>query len=231
MSEEYPVLDDASMKALVDDFERKENLSPLEDPPLPPEAEHDLESPVIDETPPFIDGVLQEDPRTVGFSAPIEDSFIEVAKEDAPSVNKVSSPVVVPVDKDKEDLIPVPVDTRDVQDLALLENVFDKRITDDDVQREMAVETRNDSGRLLDKEDVEVKTELNDAEILTMSKLLLISDRYSVPVLREFTDNLMTLKISRNRKGRTEFIQGLHADERREQPSEGFFSKIFGGKN
>ena len=74
----------------------------------------------------------------------------------------------------------------------------------------------------------EVKTELNDAEILTISKLRFMSERYNLPVLNDFTNNLMTLKISRHRKGRGEFIQGLHADERRDTGvNEGFFSKLF----
>jgi len=225
MPDDYPVLDDASMRALVDDYEAQEKLPSLDDDkdlppvPLPPEANHSMELPIIDETPPFEDGFLQQTPRTVGFSAPKEELQEKKIVEPSFPVETVEEPKTVPINKG------------DVQELALLENVFDKRITDRDVEREMAVETRNDSGRLLDKEDVEVKTELNDQEILTISKLRFVADRYEIPVLRDFTDNLMTLKISRHRKGRTEFIQGLHADERRETPNEGFFSKIFGGRN
>lgn len=219
MAEDYPQLDNAMMSAMVDDYETKENKPSIENDgdlppvPLPPEAVHDTPLPSFDA------------PVQLPFSAPIEDSFVSGK---APHKKKTIEPLLpVEVQQPKQELN---VETSDVQELALLENVFDKRITEQDVQREMAVETRNDSGRLLDKEDIEVKTELNDKEILTMSKLLLISDRYDVPVLRDFTDNLMLLKISRGRKGRTEFIQGLHADERREQPPEGFFSKIFGGQ-
>jgi len=222
MVEDYPQLDNAMMSALVDDYETKQDLPSIDkDPdlppvPLPPEKEAEFVLPDF------------ETSSTIPFSAPLEDGFIQVSPPvvEAKKLSDLPLPVEVLQAKGK---VPV-IDKQDVQDLALLENVFDKRITDRDVEREMAVETRNDSGRLLDKEDVEVKTELNDAEILTMSKLLLISDRYDVPVLREFTYNLMTLKISRNRKGRTEFIQGLHADERRDTPNEGFFSKIFGGR-
>lgn len=227
MPDDYPVLDDASMRALVDEYEAKEQLPSLDDDkdlppvPLPPEANHSMELPILDETPPFEDGFLQQTPRKMSYTVPKEPQ-----EKDLPEA-------IVPMEVQQANEEPkaVPINKGDVQELALLENVFDKRITDRDVEREMAVETRNDSGRLLDKEDVEVKTELNDQEILTISKLRFVAERYEVPVLRDFTDNLMTLKISRHRKGRTEFIQGLHADERRETPNEGFFSKIFGGRN
>lgn len=209
MEDDFPVLDNATMSAMVDEYEAKQDKVGIDEDadlppvPLPPEASHDV-------LPRF-----GEDPVVLPFSSPDEDVFV---------------PLEAPHKKKKVDApLPVEIEASDVDDLALLENVFDKRITDKDVQREMAVETRNDSGRLLEKDDVEMKTELNDKEILTISKLRFVSDRYEVPALRDFTDNLMILKVSRNRKGRTEFIQGLHADERREQPNEGFFSRIFGG--
>lgn len=158
--------------------------------------------------------------KEAGFELPAFDDEGSLLLEVPSQEKKITEPSL-PVE--------LPIEKGDVEDLALLENVFDKRITEEDMQREMAVETRNDSGRLLDKEDVEVKTELNDKEIVSISKLRFIAERYDVPVLNDFTDNLMTLKISRKRKGRTEFIQGLHADERREQPNESFFSRFFGG--
>lgn len=119
---------------------------------------------------------------------------------------------------------------KDVGGLDLIENVFDKRVTDADVQREVAEESNQSNSKLLlDKRDVEVKTELNDTEISNMSKLLLVAERYDVPVLHHFCHNMMTLKISRRRQGRREFIQGLHADEKREMPQQGMLSRLFGG--
>ena len=228
MSEEYPVLDNSTMSTLVEEFERQQALPSLEnDPslppiPLPPEALHEVPEFAIptEELPSFFEGDLplleQELVKETLHEKELPEHKVPVEVLQA---NKKANPMVEIVEKKD-----------DVEGLALIENVFDKRITDKDIQQEINKDTRNDSGRLLDKKDVEVKTELNDAEIVNISKLRFIADRYHVPVLKDFTDNLMTLKISRNRKGRTEFIQGLHADERREQPEQGFFSKIFGGK-
>ena len=118
----------------------------------------------------------------------------------------------------------------DVDDLNLLENVFDKRVTDADVQQEQAdMNSQASSKALIDKKDIEVKTELNSSEITAMSKLLLIAERHNAPIIGRYLENLMTLKISHKRQGRREFIQGLHADERREMPQQGFLSKLFGG--
>ena len=225
MEEDYPQLDDAMMLSLVTEYEENENRPSIDDNPnlppvpLPPKGSADVVLPEIEEL-----GALP-------FRAPLEDIPFPSEEPQEKPIEEPLVPMEVLQAKDEHEKIGVTdINKEDVNNLALLENIFDKRITDNDVDRQMAVETRNDSGRLLDKEDVEVKTELNDAEILTISKLRFVADRYGIPVLRDFTDNLMTLKISRNRKGRTEFIQGLHADERREQPNEGWFSKVFGGR-
>jgi hypothetical protein len=217
MSDDFPVLDDAMMGALVDDYEAKEQLPGLDnDPdlpsvPSPPQETYDL--------PGFDEGVMP-------MGVPLEDGFLQMDVPKETPLEVEEQPMGIQQANEEIEV----VQPSDVKDLAMLENVFDKRITERDVERELTAETRNDSGRLIDKEDVEVKTELNDQEILSISKLRFIAERYDVPVLNEFTDNLMTLKISRKRKGRQEFIQGLHADERREQPNEGFFSKLFGGR-
>jgi len=217
MSDEYPELDEALLNGMVEDFEAKKRL-PEPVVPLPPpemlQRKQSMEHSFPVELPPEI----QEPPMT----------------EIAP--NTLKQPKTPTIDELQQELSELEVEyvtkvNEDVDNLDLLENVFDKRITDEQVQAERKnEESRNDSGRLLDKKDVEVKTELNDAEIITITKLRFISERYGMPVLKEFTDNLMLLKISRNRKGRSEFIQGLHADERREQPSESMWSKIFGGR-
>ena len=118
----------------------------------------------------------------------------------------------------------------DVQDLNLVENVFDKRVTKEQIDQEVEMQNnQSNSSALIDKKDVEVKTELNNKEIFSSAKLLLISDRYQVPLLETYLKNVMTLKISKDRQGRKEFIQGLHADERREQPPQTMWQKIFGG--
>lgn len=217
MPDDYPQLDEALLNGMVEDFEKKESL-PTPVVPLPP--------------PEMLERKQQEQP-----SLPVEiPPELKELPTEAIAPNPVKQPETPPIDELEKELKEIEgeyekIVDKDVDNLDLLENVFDKRVTDEQVQEERnKEESRNDSGRLLDKKDVEVKTELNDEEILTISKLRFMSERYNIPVLNAFTNNLMMLKISRNRKGRSEFIQGLHADERREQPSESMWSKIFGGR-
>lgn len=120
---------------------------------------------------------------------------------------------------------------KDVENLNLLENVFDKRVTEQDIEKEKQdIENQASSKNLIDKKDIEVKTELNDQEIICMSKLMLVASRHNAPLLKDFLHNMMTLKVSRHRRGRREFIDGLHAEERRDgMPKQSFLSRIFGG--
>lgn len=118
--------------------------------------------------------------------------------------------------------------SKDVDNLELLENVFDKRITEKDVTKAQDEEdNKSDSSQLLKKNDIELKTELTDPEIVSIAKIRFMAEMYDIDILEQFTNNLMELKVSRFRRGRREFIQGLHADERREQPEGNILSRIF----
>lgn len=204
---DYPQLDEAMLNGMVEDFERNKDLEATV--PLPPKEMLETK---------------QKDEPSVPLELPPEFTTIEEKQEEtiAPKPIKQEKTLVEKPNNDVEI-------RKDVENLALMENVFDKRVTNEQVDAEIKKEqNKNDSGRLLDKKDVEVKTELNDVEIVTIAKLDFIAERYKIPALNEFTNKLMTLKISRNRKGRGEFIQGLHADERRDTGGEqGFFSKLF----
>ena len=53
--------------------------------------------------------------------------------------------------------------------------------------------------------NLELKTELNDAQIMAFSQARAFANKYKVPLLNEFVRNLSKYSISRNRKGRKEF--------------------------
>jgi len=117
----------------------------------------------------------------------------------------------------------------EVNNLELIENVFDKRINDQQIETHKLLEAnKNTSARLLDKKDIELKTDLNPLEITLIARARMVSFRYEVPLLYDFCDDLMILKVSRERRGRKEFIEGLHAEEKKDtQPS--FLQRMFGG--
>ena len=53
--------------------------------------------------------------------------------------------------------------------------------------------------------NLELKTELNDPQIMAFSQARAFSKKYKVPLLAEFVTNISKYSISRNRKGRKEF--------------------------
>ena len=74
------------------------------------------------------------------------------------------------------------------------------------------------------KRNIELKTELNDNQIMAFSMAKAFSKRYKVPLLKEFIVNLSEYSISKNRKGRNEFkeiakanLQMASAEERERQ--------------
>lgn len=73
--------------------------------------------------------------------------------------------------------------------------------------------------------NLELKTELNDNQIMAFSQARAFSKKYGVPLLAEFVKNISKYSISKGRKGRKEFesiskanLQMLSGDER-ENPS------------
>lgn len=55
------------------------------------------------------------------------------------------------------------------------------------------------------KEDIALKTELNDNQILVFSQAEAFSAKYDLPLLQDLVTGIMEKSVSRNRKGRKEF--------------------------
>jgi len=106
-----------------------------------------------------------------------------------------------------------------ISEEALLEQVFDKTITDQDIADAEANKPRDEHGsrELFDDSKIELKTELSPVEIIAISRLRFMANRYNIPAFHDFTDDVMKLKVSHRRQGRKEFIQGLHAEEKNEK--------------
>jgi hypothetical protein len=56
------------------------------------------------------------------------------------------------------------------------------------------------------KDDIELKTDLNTPQITAISKGLIYAGRYNCSIMAELCRNVMTLSVSKNRKGRDEFV-------------------------
>lgn len=104
-----------------------------------------------------------------------------------------------------------------MQDLGLMESSFNKEHEVTELKNEIEDEKKSSAAALFNSDDIDLKTELTQKEILSISKLMFIKERYDIPHIDVFINKLLRLKISKERKGRNEFIQGLHAEERKQQ--------------
>ena len=57
------------------------------------------------------------------------------------------------------------------------------------------------------KKNIELKTELNDRQVMVFSQAKAFAKRYKVPLLKELVKNYSEYAISKNRKGRKEFSE------------------------
>lgn len=101
------------------------------------------------------------------------------------------------------------------KDLGLLESSFNKEKEVNDIKKEVEDKNNSSVGALFSSQDIDLKTELTNKEILAISKLLFVSKQYNIKNIDVFINKLLRLKISKERRGRNEFIQGLHAEERK----------------
>lgn len=63
------------------------------------------------------------------------------------------------------------------------------------------------------KADVEVKTDINNAQIIALSKGEIFAQRYQCTIMRDLCQTIMTLSISKDRKSRkesTEIVKSMN---------------------
>lgn len=88
------------------------------------------------------------------------------------------------------------------------------------------------SRELFSRQNIEAKTELSHNEIIHVTKLRFLKERFGVRNVEDLITSLETLRVSKDRKSRKEFVDALQTENRSNQGS-GFFSgfkKLFGGE-
>lgn len=73
------------------------------------------------------------------------------------------------------------------------------------------------SKELFNEKDIDTKTELSHDDITGVTKLRFLEERYGVRNIPILVNSLLTLRISKNRKSREEFIESLQAERRSKQ--------------
>lgn len=101
-------------------------------------------------------------------------------------------------------------------------------------QLSIDVETENQvksvSKELFNRKSIDLKTDVSHDEINNLTRLRFLAERFNVKNVDLLTESFLSLRVSKNRASRREFIEALQS-ERREKQQGGFFSKLFGGKD
>jgi len=90
----------------------------------------------------------------------------------------------------------------DLEDIANLEQFLNKTVKDEPESKE-----------LFSKENIEVKTDLDDQEISIIARLKFLCDELDLENFRKSLTYLMELKVSKGRKSRKEFIDSIKKQE------------------
>ena len=80
---------------------------------------------------------------------------------------------------------------------------------------------------LLTRKNINLKTELNDREILEIAKLEVVAERIDSDMISSFLSKFKELRISKDRQGRTEIIGASQDDFTKNR--QGFFDQFVTG--
>ena len=84
---------------------------------------------------------------------------------------------------------------------------------------------------IYNKDDINVKTDLTQEQIMGVIGVELFADYYNIPILRTYTQNFKEHQISKDRKGRVEATQILTASQAQEHEESGVFDRLIKGKD
>lgn len=104
-----------------------------------------------------------------------------------------------------------------LEEEGLIENSFKKEVTAEQIEEESKPRTENTVAELFNAENIELKTDLYPKEVVAAAQIMFMAERYDIGGLDHFVHNLLKLKVSQLRRGRREFVEGLHAEEKKER--------------
>ena len=82
--------------------------------------------------------------------------------------------------------------------------------------------------QIYDKSNIEVKTDLNQAQVNAITKALIFAEKYNVGILKDIAIKHMELLISKDRQGRKEFTQISSRANDMVNPEPTLFNKLVG---
>jgi len=82
--------------------------------------------------------------------------------------------------------------------------------------------------QIYDKSNIEVKTDLSQAQVNAITKALIFAEKYQVGILKDIAIKHMELLISKDRQGRKEFTQISSRANDMLDPQPTLFNKLVG---
>lgn len=85
-------------------------------------------------------------------------------------------------------------------------------------------------GEIFSIKDIELKTDINDKQILAFSRAEIYAESFKLPIVTKFTNSIMRLSISKGRKSRGELVDVTKGGSSLDEPlSVNTFSNRFLG--
>ncbi len=110
--------------------------------------------------------------------------------------------------------------TRQRQQVSLLESNLGSEIESDSHVKSVSKE-------LFTNNAIFLKTEVSHDEIPNITRILFLRDRFGVQNMDTAINSFLSLRVSKDRKSRKEFIESLQSENRNAQGG-GWVSKLFG---
>lgn len=101
------------------------------------------------------------------------------------------------------------------------------------IEEQLGIHTETESNiksvskELFNSDKIDVKTELSHDEINMVTKLRFLERKFKLRNIDVLVGSLLTLRVSKDRKSRSEFIQALRSEDQDAQQS-GFLKKFLG---
>lgn len=86
------------------------------------------------------------------------------------------------------------------------------------------------SKELLSGKEIMTRTEVSHNDINNITRLAFLQDKFGLENVQILKESLLTLRVSKDRKSRKEFVESLQTQNRNSQNTS-FMEKMFGSKN
>lgn len=169
-----------------------------------------------------------KEPEEIGqvlrkYDRPAVQTPLSVSPQPLGTERGVEETLTVPMTSTNKKVPGDPGTAKPDRDVDLIENNLSQMVETENNIKTVAKE-------LFNKGSIELKSEVTHNEINHITRIRFLGTKFRLENMDYLTDNLLSLRVSKNRKSRNEFISALQSENRNQQGG-GFFNKLFGSNN